>query len=562
MFFLEKKKKVVVGVVIFLSVLAALKTVFVGLNVDEEYQITMGYRLLRGEKMFVDIWDPHQTSAFLTEFLMWIYGILFSKMSGVIVWVRVWGCAIHFFAAWMMYKVVKTFLTPEYAFYLAALYFNLLPKNSILPDYSIMLIWSLTFLLSHLFFLVYKQKIYHSILCGVWMCMMVLAYPSAVLLFPVILVFFLKNKNIRWYNSVLFLVVCAAGGSLYLIYVSHLTGSVDNFIGLVADMLRGHSNYTDLTVLYKISHYAKEFLLGFLLCGLYCLLAKIVLIILSRITKKHSSIVQFMFLSLTIGMIHHVFHWILMLWKYEHAYNYALYFLIVSFAIVTLKKLDMPQKRFVHITIVLSVVELISVLLLTDLTVFASAKYMIPGIVIGIFAILKFAEGIDTENYKRLSRPFLLFMCLVAVFVKIWQYPGSAGVMFNVSSVRGIVKEGPAKGILAEYMTSYITSCSYEEILGLVPEGSALLIVDNSSLGYMYEDVTVSSYTTICDAAYNDILLEYWDRHPEKYPDIIAVSCWYGQLHWDSNSWIMKWIENEYRASQIIDGKYYRYYIR
>ena len=111
-------------------------------------------------------------------------------------------------------------------------------------------------------------------------------------------------------------------------------------------------------------------------------------------------------------------------------------------------------------------------------------------------------------------------------------------------------------------MASYITSCSYEEILGLVPEGSALLIVDNSSLGYMYEDVTVSSYTTICDAAYNDILLEYWDRHPEKYPDIIAVSCWYGQLHWDSNSWIMKWIENEYRASQIIDGKYYRYYIR
>ena len=133
--------------------------------------------------------------------------------------------------------------------------------------------------------------------------------------------------------------------------------------------------------------------------------------------------------------------------------------------------------------------------------------------------------------------------------------------MQNITCVRGIVSEGPVKGVLTEYMQSYIEESMYEEMQEYVEPGSNLFLLNMGSIGYMLQDVNVASYTTICDPRYNEVLLDYWERHPEKYPDVVAVSCWYGELKWDPDSWIMQWITNEFEAEQIIDGKYFRYYM-
>ena len=53
------------------SILAALKCILVGIQVDEEYAVSMSYRMLLGDRLFAEIWDPHQTSAFLMEFFLW-----------------------------------------------------------------------------------------------------------------------------------------------------------------------------------------------------------------------------------------------------------------------------------------------------------------------------------------------------------------------------------------------------------------------------------------------------------------------------------------------------------
>lgn len=41
------------------SILAAAKLIFVDYTLDEEYQIVMAYRRLKGDSLFGTMWEPH-----------------------------------------------------------------------------------------------------------------------------------------------------------------------------------------------------------------------------------------------------------------------------------------------------------------------------------------------------------------------------------------------------------------------------------------------------------------------------------------------------------------------
>ena len=129
------------------SILAALKCILVGIQVDEEYAVSMSYRMLLGDRLFAEIWDPHQTSAFLMEFFLWIYRRLFGTINGSVIWVRFWGTLIQGGMAYGIYRMLKENISEYYSFLLGILYFNLSPKGFSMPEFSNMAVWSLTGLL-------------------------------------------------------------------------------------------------------------------------------------------------------------------------------------------------------------------------------------------------------------------------------------------------------------------------------------------------------------------------------------------------------------------------------
>lgn len=77
---------------------------------------------------------------------------------------------------------------------------------------------------------------------------------------------------------------------------------------------------------------------------------------------------------------------------------------------------------------------------------------------------------------------------------------------------------------------------------------------------YLYEDITIRVDSTICTPTYNEKLLQYWEENPDKFPDVVVVVCWFGQLNVDKDSWIMQWIREEFGENSYIDGTYQRYY--
>ena len=81
-----KKNRVWVGILfavcILLSLIGIWKSVYVSADIDESYAFTMAVRIAGGERMFIDLWEPHQMSAFLYAPLVWIYKSIAGNLDG------------------------------------------------------------------------------------------------------------------------------------------------------------------------------------------------------------------------------------------------------------------------------------------------------------------------------------------------------------------------------------------------------------------------------------------------------------------------------------------------
>lgn len=84
----DKKWKSIQIFLLAASVLATLKIIFFDYTLDEEYQIVMAYRNLLGDQLFQEMWEPHQTSAFMCIGLMWFYHIITGTYTGVVIFLN------------------------------------------------------------------------------------------------------------------------------------------------------------------------------------------------------------------------------------------------------------------------------------------------------------------------------------------------------------------------------------------------------------------------------------------------------------------------------------------
>lgn len=566
----NKKFKYIAILLLFGSACAALKCIFVSLQMDEEYAISMPYRMLLGDRMFTQIWDPHQTSAFVIQFLIWLYKCLFHTTDGVVIWIRLFGTVIHGIIAYRVYRALCSYLSAEYSFYLGILYFNLLPKGYIMPEFSNMLVWSLTLLLLSLLRLEKRKNLFAAVESGVWMCIMVLAYPSAVILFPFFAWYLWKQETYGRKAACIFAAVCLAGGIAYLAYLfSYMSPSV--LLENLQYLMLGNSGHTDAGIAGKLKIYLKGVVYAIGITAAYAFAASLLLLLLKknkrtkdryRELSKDEKQITGMYILLFVGIFYQVIHWILGIPRYEMSYVYTVYFVLFGLAGCFAGKLERDARRIVKLWIGSSILMFLAVLMLTDLTIFTSVRYVLPGVVMGIAALLLYSVKVNLNLFTKMARILLLFWCFTAIFIKGWEYRDSEGEMKNITRVGGIVSVGPAKGTFTEYMQSYMQESLYEEMHAYVEPGDKVLILDMGTIGYLFRDVEVASYTTICDPRYNEALLKYWELNPEKYPTVMLVPCWFGELKWNPDSWIMQWIEKEYGAEQVIDGEYFRYYIK
>lgn len=572
------------------SVLAALKVIFVDYTLDEEYQVVMAYRRLMGDDLFGAMWEPHQTSAFACVWLMRLFRAVTGGTTGVVLFLRVCTTVIQIVLAVWLYSVCCDYTRREYAFVLGLVYFNIPPKIIQIPEFCNLQLWFFTVVILSLMEYYGRKSDAEGggrknrlwlVLAGAGMAFEVLAYPSCLILFPFfVAVIFLQSRGKAGEGSgintkralgdgLLFCGVCGLSAVIWLGYVL-MSVSPETFLRNVEYVL----NF-DLT--HDVSLAAQSRTAALVrdtrtLAWLFIVIAALslpawILFCLKRRDKKTEkkwslSVLAVLFVLAAEAV--QVFYWVILRKGYEEP---MIHLLVLLVAAVPMWRLADTGNTMLLTGLIGSVFAIVSVIYLSDLGIWYAIPQGLPG---ALFAVLLLIHALEKElggKSERWIRILLVSLAVVSIFGKGVTLRAGTTDTNTILGVRGIIKEGPAAGILTNYMQAYITNSTYEEFEEYVEEGADCLIVTNmvgtaGTTPYMFKNCNICHFSIVDPTSYDERLLTYWSLYPEKQPEIIVVDCWYGQLMESGDSWIMQYIENDFDYSRVVDGKYVRYYFK
>ncbi len=555
------------------SLLAAIKCIFVGIQRDEEYALTMSYRLLIGDKLLAQVWDPHQTSAFLLSAIEWIFIRLTGDTTYLVLWCKTIGTIIHAIIAFFLYRTLHLYAPKYISFLLCLIYFGILPKDGIIPEFSIMMAWFVTLIVIMLARMHYhrestKKVIFDCILLAVISFCLILSYPTTVIIIPLIFSFLIidRKKNpktvLLLYPIILFVL-----GLSYLGYLLSYLSVTEIYIN-VKEALKacGSHNYEEMSKSALMLTSIIALVVISIIAGIVSFVVAIIgkIISIKRKAENYEFFTIACLVAIIFGSFAQIFFCVFRVFEYMYSYELAYYFWIYFFAIVILfknrkEKINSLLLRFELINIL----GFISVITLTNLTIFTSVPYCISGLVVSLLALFLYADR-KSEKLKKLVIIMLLTVAFSNNFFKGFSYSSNDGYNWNIMSANKLIHSGAAKGIITEYMTGYINEKTQDDWDRYIQDGDNVLVWDITSTYYFNKKVNIASYTTISTPTYYvDSLKKYWEENPEKYPDVIAVAVWFGSDYrmkdYDN---FLEWIENEYDADEVIEEDYYRYYIR
>lgn len=573
------------------AVCLSVKYIFVDFGLDAEFQISMSYRFVRGDLMLREMWEPHQTSTFLTAFFIKLYLSLFKTTTGIVLYLQIIGVLIDWAVAYLLYRTADKYLECRGAALAMAWFFVVVsPKDVPLPEFANMQIWFSALLCLALFAYHRTEQKKYLVLAGLSLCAAVLSYPSCLILAAgVAFLLFFRGKNLSHSKKVsrnwpkeflLFISVCAAAGAVYLsLIMRHI--SPKEFSVILKNILALEPTHSVDYGLRLARHLLDAARLAAVLAAAYgvsLVLSAAAVRIFRRIFRIEDirgkkelpgnvcgMLTDFLFFMIILSVsLYAVFSW-----ETFTRYGYSIsFFAVILLGARHAKTLPADKKFFYLCGMVISGLNFFATLLLSDLQLIGAVPYLI---IAAAFSFIPIEEALRQANAsgsltRRLRKAALICGMAFLVFRNVYLIRPMIFQGNTLLQVGGIVKEGPAIGIISNYMGAYIQNETIKEWREYIKEGSRIYLIGDplDTLGYLYLDTDIAAPSVQCTPWYNESILEYWKMNPDKYPDVVIASCWYGDMNASlvKNGWILEWIEKDLQPSYSIDGKYWRYYFR
>lgn len=549
------------------AILVNIKSIFMDYDVDSEYAVAMAYRMLKGDMMIAQMWEPHQTSAFLCSWLMKPYISILGTTTGIVLYLHTLGVFIRGGFTWFIYRTLKNRINPRALFFMCIYFFSVSPKWLSMPEFSNMQLWFSVGVFCCLIRFFEKQKEWWWLLgAGIFLFAEVMAYPSCVIVYiGVIILLFLYSEK-KWINSLLLTGTCLVMGGGLCAWIFSYTGW-ERFLENLSYIVTG-DEFHDESLFQKFGNYLLDF--GRLM--LILLILFLVAVILAEgwifLVKRRKGSVSYTrkecwgYFAAGLLLCFIAVHAIMAKERYDYV---VIYIPIILFAIMRRKDADDYATRVITTGMFISLLSGVATLLLSNLPMTSSMNYLILAVCVSFIPMIERLENGKEISFKRVKYGMVWLFCLITIFRSGYIFKPMNDYIAGIFRVGGIVKDGPALGIVSEYMGPYIINVTMEEWEQYVEDGDKVLLVGNtavSTIGYLYKDTEISVDSTICTPTYDEKLLKYWEQNPQKYPNVVVVSCWFGELKVAEDSWIMQWLETEFRADTVIDGQYYRYYLK
>lgn len=548
-------------------VLVNIKKMFADFNVDVEYAVTMSYRLAKGDHMFSQMREPHQTSAFLLAFFVKIWIWATGTTTGLVLYLNAVSLVAKLLVVLFFYCTLKRYCDYNAAFLASCFLAISNAKTYVILDFSNMQIYSAILLfccLSRYFEEQHRKWLALSALCH---CLEILSYPSCLLVYFIIIGLLLCMSRERLKDCLLFSTICGILGISYTAFFGFRLGWAD-FLLYIQEILTGDNSHAlgiagRFTGYGNAIGYAAEIMRLLLLYGVCASLSCLITLSVWFIRKKAMRIkkVSALLWCASFFTLLGIFDLLCIIATYDDFAWAEGYFPLMLLGIFLLRFCNKSEQRLFWLGTWLGLGCMSAVLLLTNLSFATTMAYLIPAVAMTFIPI---GRGLQAMRWNALI-PLYIFLALT-LFRNFYTFMPMSFYYKNIFLIGNIVRSGPALGIVSDYMGPYIMNSDIQEWPQHIEPGDRLLVVSESggvsTLPYLYEDVEISAASTICTPTYNEKLLRYWEQNPDKFPNVVVVDCWFGHLNVDEDSWIMQWIYEEFGADSFEDGAYTRYYRR
>lgn len=548
-----------------------LKSIFVGADIDESYGVTLGYRIVQGDRLLLDMWEPHQTSAIFTAaFIRLILVFTGGSLNFLTVLLRVCFFGVQAGISVFTFRTFQEclpFLERKECLLFGLIYFITTPKCIYIPEYSNLHVWFSTLMV--LFLMRYYCKsspghgrIIYLTAAGAMLACDVLAYPSIAILFPVCILFMIcrpltgRLKEITFFSA-----PCVVGSVGFVGYLfSYMT--LKEILEILPYILGDGSHQSGLWG--KVQMTAKSALELFGLTGL-CSAAACVLLLIHRkrkpeAGKSEDTFAVWLYFWFLAQVVLQCYCWFV--GRFNSGYPQLPYFAVPFFGVICCMKSEKKEKRGWYM-ILLSTLNLASLVLFSNWRIIHLIVYLVVGLLGGLLCWRQyFSERMGRSGVK-LFRGIMLLFLVSEFFGRTVLMIGGDGGRGLITEVRGISRQGVRGGILSAYMNAYRYNNNFELFDSIVEPGSMVLYLGPSQFYYMLGDCRIAAPSTISTPVFDEGLEKYYELHPERFPDVVIMESCYGDVsYFAEDDYIMDWIERCYQPAEVTDYPYVRVYSR
>lgn len=195
------------------AVMVNIKSIFSDFGTDQAYAVAMSFRHIMGDRLFQEMCEPHQTSAFLSNFLLAVYKKFVPNLDGAALCLQVCGVLLYALVTWVLYRELIHFTGRRLAHYLCIIFFVFRAKQSVFPEFSNMQIcFSVLLFLFLLKFFRNQEKRSNLVIAAIFLCLEILSYPACIIVFLGVLALLYALSKRKWQNIALFSGICAICG--------------------------------------------------------------------------------------------------------------------------------------------------------------------------------------------------------------------------------------------------------------------------------------------------------------------------------------------------------------
>ena len=593
----SKTAKIMISIAWILAVLVCVKSIFTDFGADNAYQVAMSYRHLAGDRMFLQMWEPHQMSILVNDLLMAIYHLIVPSYSGVVIFLQICGTLMFAGAGYVIYRTVKN-VTGRYIAHLMWIFFVIFrAKQTPFPEFANyeILFSALAFcaLVKYLRMrraaefatgadeVIYehengtKQKptsVLLLVLIAALIFLQTISYPTCLLSAIAVIVLLCVGKTplkIKLRDCFIFAGSLGVMGSVFADYFVFSIG-FDNLLKIFKNIFNSDTHST-----MKFGSYWTGFVYAMIGLAVCLIISALIHFVIGRIPigKTSNSIsgpeackttgrnrigkVSFPTTCACVALAMEV---VLILLQRKTGIDWNCSFFIIPTVMILMgsfvyMKMGENERMLWMTGVCMSAASFAATLILTDLGIITIIAYLVLGGVVS-FIPLKYI----CKDHKVVAYLIVLLVLFHRGMV-VWGYGNTNSRVMLVTESQNIIRSGPAAGIVCDHVTRNQAKMNEIDFRNNINADDKLFIVGGElidPIDFVLAGCEVANYSTIDTPQYNESLEEYLKINPEKKPTVIAVSCWYGQLMVPEDSCIMQWVEENY--TPVADGDYYRFY--